>query len=130
MSKSLGQVAYEAWHLEHMSPGLTAPYPKWEILHDDDQAAWQAAAEAVVSEALDEMADSIERERRLSAAYDLDLAEAKNAVIEAAKRRRNLDKEVEQYIGTHAPGDLLVDRMEACKELDRAVEALQELEGE
>ena len=97
MSKSLGQVAYEAWHLEHMSPGLSAPY-NWNNEYPDGREAWQAAAEAVFEEVThrDRPLDGIDnvlsaKPMFMRAVYEGALTHAESerlwAVIEAARAR-------------------------------------------
>lgn len=54
MSKSLGQIAFEAYNNAGANPGLTwdkKPVPTWENLSDDVRTKWESAAVAVTFEA-------------------------------------------------------------------------------
>lgn len=101
MSKTLGQVAYEAADLA----GWRAP---WEQLHDANKAQWQAAAEAVVKAAPVSEARSL----------------AEIAVIEAAK-----EVDVSQLVSDIRRGyPIDDDQYRQLDALGASLEALQELE--
>lgn len=54
MSKTLGQVAYEAWH-QSMYPDGGVPKPKWS----PGREAWQAAADAVAARCVGDWAEIV-----------------------------------------------------------------------
>lgn len=96
MSKTLGQIAYEGWDSDVLT------HTPWSEVRAGFQAAWQAAAEAVVAEV----------ERNLP--RDTMLLLKEEAVIEAAKEwcRRWKSNEDGEWA------------------LVAAIDALQEVEGE
>lgn len=101
MTKTLGQVAFDAWRKDL---GLSGPHMDWKVVKDSEQQAWQAAAEAVVKH-LGEVPCGIDCGRG-------------RAVIEAAKAlAARLNRDV--------PGFCLGE----INRVVDAVEALQEVEG-
>ena len=98
MTKTLGQVAYEAWHGELL--GVDRP-EEWSKEDKGRVMRWQAAAEAVVAAYVDLEAPSV------------DSCEALDAVIDAAKA----------YCETSFGADV-----RAHSDLVHAVEALEEVE--
>lgn len=110
MTKSLGQVAYEAYAESEYDHPLR-PLDKWP---PSDVNGWQAAAEAVVKQAAHEVV-------RLTAKPE------RQAVIEAAKAHRQLRKECGLTDAWDAREEELY---ETADRLGEAVDALQEVEGE
>jgi hypothetical protein len=74
MTKSLGQVAYEALE-RHF--GIK---PDWDGRHDSERSAWQAAAEAVAVKVLREQPNVIVADHELH-------PDAKQAIMETTRKR-------------------------------------------